>query len=53
MSGKAMNTKLSSLFKEKKTQGEKRPASEMTSSTPENIDTEGGYGTLENCIHFI
>lgn len=53
MSEKPANSKLSSLFKEKKTQSEKRPASEVTPSTVENVDTEGGYGNSNFFINLI
>ena len=48
MSEKPANSKLSSLFKDKGSHGEKRPASEMSNSTVENVDTEGEYGNLKN-----
>ena len=46
MSEKPANSNLSALFKERKTQGEKRPASEMSSSPADNNDTEGGFGNF-------
>ena len=46
MSEKPVHSNLSALFKEKKTQGEKRPASEMAASPADNNDTEGGYGIV-------